>query len=36
VNIEIFEYGVIVAEGMSKRAKKPRFVQILFVENYRY
>jgi hypothetical protein len=36
MGIEVFGYSVGVAEGISKRAKKPRFVQLLCVEDYRY
>jgi hypothetical protein len=36
VCIEVFEYGVVVAEGISKRAKEPRFERVLFEEDYRY
>jgi hypothetical protein len=36
VRVEVFKYGVGIAEGISKRAKEPRFVRVLFVEDYRY
>jgi hypothetical protein len=36
VRIEVFEYGVVVAEGISKGVREPCFARILSVENYRY
>lgn len=36
MRIEVFEYGVVVAEGISNRAKEPRFVRVLCVEDYRF
>jgi hypothetical protein len=36
MGVEVFEYGVGVAESISKRAKEPHLVRVFGVEDYRY
>jgi len=36
MHVEIFEYGVGVAEGISKGPKESCLVRVLFVEDCRY
>jgi hypothetical protein len=36
MHVEIFVYGIGVAEGISKGVKEPCLVRVLSVEDYRY